>query len=102
MAKTKTADVILDSVLDDFSDEKMEYFFCYLDSLREFGVTNMLGSPACLQNDFGVDKRQSFDIFAKWTEIFEERHGGWTVSEKRNDRERAYAAILSRSTCYDS
>ena len=43
-----------------------ETVFEYLELLRESGVTNMWGSPAYLQEEFGFDKREARDWFFAW------------------------------------
>lgn len=46
----------------------------FLDELRESGETNMWGSPAYVQSEFGVGKKQAGDIVQNWMETFESRH----------------------------
>lgn len=45
-----------------------EEIFQYLDDLRESGVTNMFGSPAYLQEEFGLEKSEAREWFFKWIE----------------------------------
>ena len=52
---------------DGMHDEtQRETVFEYLELLRESGVTNMWGSPAYLQEEFGFDKREARDWFFAW------------------------------------
>ena len=42
----------------------------YLDSLRESGVTNMLGAGVYLQQEYGVDKYEAREILGMWMKDF--------------------------------
>lgn len=46
----------------------------YLDDIRESGVTNMYGSPAYLERDFGLSEKEAGDIFIEWKDTFAARH----------------------------
>ena len=56
-----------------FTEKEIEYFE-YLDELRESGETNMFGAGAYLRREFGLEKKESHEILAKWMETFSERH----------------------------
>jgi len=45
-------------------------YFEFLDALRESGTINMFGAPKVLQDEFGLSKGESFEIFKAWTEKF--------------------------------
>jgi hypothetical protein len=45
-------------------------YFEFLDALREGGTINMFGAPRELQEEFGISKEESFEIFQAWTEKF--------------------------------
>lgn len=51
-----------------------EKIFSYLDTLRETGVTNMLGAGPWIENAFDVDKDTAKELLSEWIETFEERH----------------------------
>ena len=42
----------------------------YLDSLRDSGVTNMLGAASYVQRHFDVPKKESVDILKYWIKTF--------------------------------
>lgn len=47
----------------------------FLDELRESGVTNMLGAPPYLEEEFTeLDYDQSKKVVIHWMETFSERH----------------------------
>ena len=48
------------------TDYDLQEVFAYLDELRESGVTNMWGSPAYLQDEFGMNKEEARDYFFEW------------------------------------
>jgi len=50
------------------TDHDLKEVFEYLDELRESGVTNMWGSPAYLQEEFGMNKQEARDHFFEWIE----------------------------------
>lgn len=52
----------------------LEYYE-FLDDLRGSGVTNMWGSPAYVQREFGGSRREAFDIVKDWMHTFSERSG---------------------------
>ena len=45
-------------------------YFEFLDALRELGTINMFGAPKLLQDEFGLSKGESFEIFKAWAENF--------------------------------
>lgn len=45
----------------------------YLDTLRETGVTNMLGAGVFLEEQFGVNKKDAAAILKYWIKTFHER-----------------------------
>jgi len=49
---------------------KLQEYFDFLDALRESGSINMFGAPKVLQEEFGLSKGESFEIFTAWTEKF--------------------------------
>ena len=53
-----------------------EAVFEYLDNLRDNGDTNMFGSPAYIQKEFSVSKREALEIeiVIEWMDTFSERH----------------------------
>ena len=50
-----------------------ETYFNYLESLRDSGVTNMLGAAPYLQKQFGLDKYEAKDILIEWMSSYGER-----------------------------
>jgi len=53
-------------------DESAEYYFDYLNKLRDSGKTNMFGAAPYLQAVFGLDKRTAREILAKWMKSMNE------------------------------
>lgn len=53
-------------------DESAEYYFDYLNKLRDSGVTNMFGAGSYLQAVFGLDKRTAREILSKWMKSMNE------------------------------
>ena len=53
-------------------DESAEYYFDYLNKLRDSGVTNMFGAGSYLQAVFGLDKGTAREILAKWMKSMNE------------------------------
>ena len=53
-------------------DESAEYYFDYLNKLRDSGVTNMFGAGSYLQAQFGLDKQTARTILSKWMKSFSE------------------------------
>ena len=51
-------------------DESAEYYFDYLNKLRDSGVTNMFGAGSYLQAQFGLDKQTARTILSKWMKSF--------------------------------
>jgi hypothetical protein len=43
--------------------------FEYLDDLRDSGVTNMFGSPAYVERDFKVTRKESHQLVSEWMEM---------------------------------
>jgi len=50
----------------------MEFYFEFLDALRESGQINMFGAPRVLQDEFGLNKHESIDIVSEWMKQFKE------------------------------
>ena len=48
----------------------MEFYFEFLNELRESGQINMFGAPRVLMESFGLEKKEAKDIFVAWTEQF--------------------------------
>jgi len=46
--------------------------FKYLNNLRDSGVTNMFGASPYLQDEFGLDRKESREMLAKWMRSFDE------------------------------
>lgn len=55
-------------------EQELETYLCYLDSLRESGVTNMFGAATYLVSEFGLSKPAAKEILKTWMETFTERH----------------------------
>ena len=53
-------------------DESAEYYFDYLNKLRDSGKTNMFGAAPYLQAVFGLDKRTAREILSKWMKSMNE------------------------------
>jgi len=47
-----------------------EDYFKFLDTLRESGEMNMFGAPRVLQEVFGLNKEESYEVFGAWTKQF--------------------------------
>ena len=47
-----------------------QVYFDYLVTLRDSGVTNMMGAGAYLQRDFGLSRYEAKDILLEWFESF--------------------------------
>ncbi len=45
-----------------------EYIFLY--QLQESGITNMFAGAQYLEKAFGLSKKESKDIFVKWTKVW--------------------------------
>jgi len=54
--------------------ESRQIYFEYLDNLRESGETNMFGASLYLQEEFGLERKESRDILAEWMRSFSQRH----------------------------
>jgi len=50
-----------------------EAMLIYLDKLRESGITNMLGAPAYVQEEFNTTKVESWEITGYWADTFGDR-----------------------------
>ncbi len=44
----------------------MDFYFEFLDDLRESGEINMFGAPRVLQEAFGISKYEARDIVTAW------------------------------------
>tara|TARA_Y100000361_G_scaffold105914_1_gene95655 strand:+ start:418 stop:984 length:567 start_codon:yes stop_codon:yes gene_type:complete len=68
MKKSELKSFIRENVLSTLSEEidNPEYYFEYLNKLRDSGVTNMFGATPYLRAEFGLDKRTAREILAKW------------------------------------
>lgn len=51
-----------------------ERIFIFLDGLRESGETNMFGASPYIENEFGIDIKESREFLAEWMRTFAERH----------------------------
>lgn len=51
---------------------KLRDYFDWLDEIRESGVINMFAAPKALQENFGLSKEESMEIFLAWTESYKE------------------------------
>ena len=47
----------------------MEYYFEFLDELRDSGQINMFGAPRVLQDQFDLDKKEAREIFGAWAKL---------------------------------
>jgi hypothetical protein len=47
-----------------------QVYFDYLVSLRDSGVTNMMGAGAYLQDNFGLSRYEAKDILLEWIDSF--------------------------------
>ena len=47
-----------------------QVYFDYLVTLRDSGVTNMMGAGAYLQDNFGLSRYEARDILLEWIESF--------------------------------
>lgn len=54
--------------------ELKEKVFCFLDDLRESGITNMFGAASYVEDEFGLDKRGAKALLVEWMQTFSERH----------------------------
>lgn len=41
-------------------------YWLYLEKLRRSGVTNMFGAVPFIVNEFGVSRREAYDILSDW------------------------------------
>jgi hypothetical protein len=51
-------------------DYELSEIFRYLDQLRKSGVTNMFGAGACLQEMFGMERREASKALTMWMNTF--------------------------------
>ena len=65
-------------------DESAEYYFDYLNKLRDSGKTNMFGAAPYLQAVFGLDKRTAREILAKWMKSMNENSPSKELKENRD------------------
>ena len=49
-------------------------YFRILDTLRDSGQMNMYGAPRWLENEFGLPRDKTIEIFELWTQDVERRH----------------------------
>jgi len=42
----------------------------YLDTLRDSGITNMWGSPAFIEQRYGISWQEASDIVSEWMKSF--------------------------------
>ena len=55
-----------------YTEEKI---FEWLDKTQESGLYNMITEIAQpLRTQFGLDSKQAIDVWARWTDTYEERH----------------------------
>lgn len=47
----------------------MEFYFEFLDELRDSGEINMFGAPRVLQDEFDLDKEEAREIFGAWAKL---------------------------------
>ena len=47
-----------------------QVYFDYLVSLRDSGVTNMMGAGPYLEREFGLSRYEAKDILLEWIESF--------------------------------
>jgi len=47
----------------------MEFYFEFLDELRDSGQINMFGAPRVLQDQFDLDKKEAQEIFSAWAKL---------------------------------
>tara|TARA_R100001463_G_scaffold77090_1_gene131198 strand:- start:846 stop:2516 length:1671 start_codon:yes stop_codon:yes gene_type:complete len=60
------------SIDESIDDESAEFYFDYLNKLRDSGRTNMFGAAPYLRAEFGLDKNTARQILAKWMRSGEE------------------------------
>lgn len=48
----------------------MEFYFEFLNALRESGQINMFGAPHVLQDEFGLEKHEAREIVTAWMKQF--------------------------------
>ena len=60
-------------------DEKQVLEF--LNVLRDSGVTNMFGAGTYIQEEFGVDRKESHRLLSLWMDNFNEKGEYSTVKE---------------------
>lgn len=63
-----------------FTTDDLEYYFTYLDQLRESGQTNMYGGAQYLRSVYPeLSKEESGKVLTLWMETFDNQN---TVSER--------------------
>ena len=60
------------SIDESIDDESAEFYFDYLNKLRDSGRTNMFGAVPYLRAEFGLDRNTARQILAKWMRSGEE------------------------------
>ena len=60
------------SIDESIDDESAEFYFDYLNKLRDSGRTNMFGAVPYLRAEFGLDRNTAKQILAKWMRSGEE------------------------------
>lgn len=53
--------------------ELKEEIFEYLNNLRDSGITNMYGAGRYIQEDFGLDAKESRQYLLDWMESFNKK-----------------------------
>jgi predicted deacetylase len=52
--------------------EQLQFYFAYLDELRDSGVTNMFGAASYLADEFSInDKKEARAALSLWMKTFE-------------------------------
>lgn len=47
-------------------------YYEFLEELRQSGETNMYGATPYLQDQFGLDKNEAFEILGNWMDNYQE------------------------------
>lgn len=68
MKKSELKSFIRENILSTLGEEidNPEYYFEYLNNLRDSGVTNMFGAVPYLRAEFGLDRNTARQILATW------------------------------------
>jgi len=56
--------------MDQFVTERLSTYFAYLEDLRDSGEINMWGASQYLESEFGLNRRESKDVFLTWIKTF--------------------------------